>query len=121
LKWLYYSLHTVPLENNVPLLSVGVWSFLETLTAVAGRNESVSFPSFISNARLQSLGITERETQKAISQIVGHISSWGNTTKHHAQAANFNGEQLANDMKVLAPLLHGLITAAAAMSVETPS
>jgi len=109
LKWLYYSLCTVPLENNVPLLSVGVWSFLETLTAAAGRVDSVSFPSFLSSSRLAGFGITNRETQKAVTQIINHISSWGNTTKHHAEAANFDGEQLANDMSVLSPVVKALV------------
>lgn len=119
LKWLYYSLHTVGLENNVPLLSVGVWSFFETLSAAAGRNESASFPSFLSTSRIAGFGISQRETQKAITQVISHISSWGNTTKHHAEAANFNGEQLANDMKILSPVIKGLIALAQAENGAT--
>ena len=46
LQKLYYSLSSISLEKHTPLLTVGVWAFLETLTAAAGRSSSSSFLSF---------------------------------------------------------------------------
>lgn len=46
LQKLYYSLHTLHLVNHTPLLTVGAWVFVETLTALTGRNDNVSFASF---------------------------------------------------------------------------
>ena len=56
LEKLYYSLCSVRLDAHTPLLSVGVWSFIETLTALEGRSGSVDFLSYLSNQKIHSLG-----------------------------------------------------------------
>ncbi|MGB9154774.1 MAG: hypothetical protein WCD70_17010, partial [Alphaproteobacteria bacterium] len=101
LEQIYYSLCSIDLENHTPLLSVGAWSFLESLTAKAGRNSTTDFHSFLSKEKLQGMGISDGQNMKSLRQAVERISGYGNTTKHHENSANFNGAQLVNDMDSL--------------------
>ncbi len=105
LEKLYFSICELPLEKHTPLISIGVWAFFETLTALSDRDSNTAFPSFLSNQRLASLGFDGREEKAAITQALNRISAYGNTTKHHDTAANFNGEQIANDMATLRELV----------------
>jgi hypothetical protein len=100
---LYYSICDIPFENHTPLLSVGVWSFFESLTAHMGRDEKTDFVSFFSKQKVSYYGLGD--TFKAITDSLKRIQSAGNTTKHHNISANFNGEQLANDMDTLKGLI----------------
>jgi hypothetical protein len=99
LESLYYSTCSIELERHTPIVCVGVWSFFETLTACAGRNEGTSFDSFLSKSKLTNYGIT-RDVQ-ALRSAMSRIREYGNTTKHHPVAATFNGDQLNNDMSIL--------------------
>lgn len=101
LEKIYYSICDISLEDHTPLISVGVWAFLECLTALCGRNSATAFPDFLSKQKVNQLGFTTREQVTSIRDAVQRISSYGNTTKHHDKSANFNGEQLANDMDLL--------------------
>jgi hypothetical protein len=101
LETIYYSICDISLEDHTPLISVGVWSFFECLTARCGRNPTTSFPDFLSKQKVNQLGFTAREQVASIRDAVQRISSYGNVTKHHDTSANFNGEQLANDMELL--------------------
>ena len=56
LQSLYHSLCDVALQENTPLLAVGTWAFLESLTAQAGRDSNISFDSFLSQQRLTEYG-----------------------------------------------------------------
>jgi hypothetical protein len=47
------------------------------------------------------LGFSGRDNVNSITQALHRISSYGNTTKHHEKSANFNSEQLVNDMDTL--------------------
>jgi hypothetical protein len=105
LETIYYSICDISLEDHTPLISVGVWSFFECLTARCGRNSTTSFPDFLSKQKLNQLGFSAREQVSSIRDAVQRISSYGNVTKHHDTSANFNGEQLANDMDVLKDLI----------------
>ena len=109
LQKLYFSICDLPLDKHTPLISVGVWAFLETLTAQCGRDSTAAFPSFLSKAKLAALGFKDREKSKPITQAVDRLSTFGNVTKHHDTSANFNGEQLANDMDTLNELILALI------------
>ncbi|MGB5065925.1 MAG: hypothetical protein WBO29_00930, partial [Albidovulum sp.] len=51
LQRLYYSICDISLQEHTPLLTVGVWSFLESLTGLAGRDENTDFYGFFSNQR----------------------------------------------------------------------
>lgn len=104
LERLYFSICDIALEPHTPLISVGVWSFFECLTARCGRT-STSFPDFLSKDKLNKLGFADRDNVNSIRQALQRISSYGNTTKHHEKSANFNGEQLANDMDALKDLI----------------
>ncbi len=105
LRKLYYSICKIPLREHTPLLAVGVWAFMETLTANAGRNTETSFPSFLSAQRLNSLGLGNNKDTRSIRKIVDRISEYGNSTKHDKTSAAFNDEQLANDVETLEELI----------------
>lgn len=109
LQSLYHSICDVPLQENTPLLAVGVWSLFETLTAQTGRNPNTDFHSFLSQARLSGYGLGNRQQINTLRNAVERILHYGNTTKHHDTAATFNGDQLANDVDVLGNTILKLI------------
>jgi hypothetical protein len=101
LERIYYSICEIGLENHTPLISVGVWAFFECLTARCGRAGATAFSDFLSKDKLNKLGFTGRDNINSITQALHRISAYGNTTKHHEKSANFNSEQLVNDMDAL--------------------
>jgi len=110
LESLYHSICNIELEHHTPLVCIGVWAFMETLTACCGRHEKTSFNDFLSNHKLTSYGFSKPTTIRA---ALGRTSEYGNTTKHDAVAATFNGDQLNNDLIVLRPVVLKLIEEAA--------
>jgi hypothetical protein len=111
LESLYHSICTVELEHHTPLDCIGAWAFMETLTACAGRAEGTSFGNFLSNHRLSNYGVTG--SKSSIRSALNRIQDHGNTTKHDAVAAAFNGDQLNNDLMVLKPVILKCIEEAA--------
>lgn len=111
LEKLYYSLCSIRLDAHAPLLSVGAWSFIETLTAIAGRSASTDFYSYLSNQKLSSLGLGGRQEIKSMREGLKRVSEFGNSTKHHRSSAAFNGEQLANDFETMEKMLLALAVA----------
>lgn len=109
LERLHYSICDISLKEHVPLLTIGVWAFVESLTALAGRNQTTDFVSYYSNNKLAELGITGKPT--AVREALKRIQDNGNTTKHHETSATFDGEQLANDFDTIVPLLLKTIAA----------
>jgi hypothetical protein len=109
---LYHSICSVDLDPHTPLVSVGAWSFFETLTACAGRNDGTSFDSFLSKNKLQSYGIVD--DMVSLRGAIERTRAYGNTTKHHPVAATFNGDQLNNDMIALKTVILKCIEEAAA-------
>lgn len=105
LEHLYYSVCKLELADYTPLLSVGVWSFIESLTSIVGRNENTDFHSFLSAQKIQSLNCEALSSAKSARQALKRISDFGNTTKHDSTGAMFNGEQLANDFDMIAPIV----------------
>ena len=105
LPHLYNSICSVALDEHAPLVSVGAWAFLESLSAKAGRREGTPFPDFFSKQRLQSYGLPTGKTGRGIEDAIKRVSTSGNVTKHDSTAALFNGEQLANDMETLKDLI----------------
>lgn len=103
LETLYHSICTIELEHHTPLVCIGVWALFETMTACAGRTEGTAFGSFLSNSRLGTYGITGSKT--AVRSALDNIQNYGNTTKHDAVAATFNGDQLNNDLLTLKPVI----------------
>lgn len=46
LSSIYYSLTKISLKRHTPILTIGLWAFLETLTAASGREENTAFDHF---------------------------------------------------------------------------
>ena len=113
LQNLYHSICNVPLKDNTPLLAVGAWSFLETLTARAGRDTSTDFFTFFSYDQLKRYGLGDRKKVKPLRDALQRIQSFGNATKHHDTSAAFSDEQLFNDMDSLKDLILKVIEGAA--------
>lgn len=105
LESLYYSICSVRLEANTPLLTIGIWAFIESLCALAGKNINVDFVAFFSNSRLGDYGFGSGKALTPIREAFTRIQRNGNSTKHHEIAASFDGKQLANDLSTITPTL----------------
>jgi hypothetical protein len=103
LESLYYSICEVRIQH-APLLTIGLWAFIESLTALAGKKDNVDFVAFCSNERMATCGFNKTKAGP-IRQALTRIQSNGNATKHHEIAASFDGQQLANDLATITPLL----------------
>jgi len=108
---LYRSITTVSVREHTPLVAIGIWAFLETLTALSGRDEKASFRSFLNKQDLKKQGIAAGDI-KAVQEAIGRIHGYGNTTKHHPTSAIFSSDQLENDMTLLGDLMVKLIVGA---------
>lgn len=99
LQSLYHSICSIELDPHTPIVCVGAWAFFETLTACAGRRTGTSFQDYLNKERLRNYGLGDdtRSARSAVSRIL----EYGNTTKHDALSATFNGDQLNNDMVAL--------------------
>jgi hypothetical protein len=106
LEKIYYSLVSLTTKDHTPLLTVGAWSFLETLTAATGRNPQTDFYSYLTKNKLDSLGVGQN--QKTIRPIIKKLSEVGNITKHDVTSAAFNDEQLINDFETLKDVIIAL-------------
>ena len=106
LESLYSSICTVYLEEHSPLLTIGAWAFVESLAALAAKLPDADFLAFYSNERIRACGLgTSNKQFTPIRDALGRIQRNGNTTKHHAVSALFDGRQLANDVATITPLL----------------
>ncbi len=101
LKSLYYSICAVSIKDHTPLVAIGVWAFIESLTALIGKNEGTSFPDFLSFERLATLKVGQKESTKTIRQALQRVSQNGNATKHHMISAEYNDLQLVNDLATI--------------------
>lgn len=104
LEALYYSICAVHVEH-VLLLTIGVWAFIESLTALAERKTESDFLAFYSNQRLADYGQGSGRALGPIRDALTRISRVGNATKHHKTSGNFDGAQLVNDLGTITPLL----------------
>ena len=100
LQELYRSMHTISAREHTPLLAVGAWAFVETLTALEGRKGKVSFHSYLSADKLNRLGLGSKNETKETRNALERISEMGNATKHHQQAAAFNDAMLITDFLI---------------------
>ena len=108
LEQLYFSLCSLSLATHTPLIAIGAWSFLETLTAICGRKSGTDFLSYLSIQTLQTLGLGGKTDTSSLRQAVERISELGNSTKHNKTASAFNGDQLANDFQTMEKMLIAL-------------
>ncbi len=104
LEALYYSICAVHVEHTL-LLTIGVWAFVESLAALAGKNADTDFNAFFSNQRMSDLGLASGRALNPIRDALMRIARNGNATKHHQTSANFDRLQLANDLATITPLL----------------
>ncbi|MCA8835290.1 MAG: hypothetical protein K8953_09420 [Proteobacteria bacterium] len=109
LQKIYYSLCKIDFKEHAPLLYVGSWSFLETLTALFSERGKRKFSDYLNLKEIISLSIVKSNDASAVFQAVERICNVGNTTKHNKTAAGFDGEQLANDFEEMNPLLVYLV------------
>ena len=105
LRSLYYSICDINVRQHTPLIAVGVWAFIESLSALAGRNSSTDFTSYLSQTRFITHGLGDRRKYGPVKDALSRISRNGNATKHHEISASFDGAQLANDVATITPLL----------------
>ena len=104
LESLYYSICAIRIEQHTPLLTIGLWAFIESLSACCGKNDNTDFLAFFSNQRLSDHGFAGKKAVP-IREALTRIQRNGNATKHHEIAASFDGQQLANDLATITPLL----------------
>lgn len=102
---LYNSITAVPLNPHTPLVAIGAWAFLESLSAKAGRAAHQDFPTYFDKNRRAKLGLPTGKDAKAVTEALQHVAASGDVTKHDGTAALFHGEQLANDMDTLKDLI----------------
>ena len=98
---IYSSLCGLALSTHTPLLVIGAWTLVESLTALDGRKSHQSFAAYLNANKLSSLGLGTRADTKAIVSAIGRLADLGNITKHDAIAAAFNGEMFSNDMDTM--------------------
>ncbi|MBB4952738.1 hypothetical protein H4S14_000780 [Agrobacterium vitis] len=112
LEQLYFSICSLSLSSHTPLLTIGAWSFLETLTAICGRNPATDFYSHLSGQNLESLGLGAKRETASIREAVKRIAELGNSTKHNKTSGSFNGVQLSNDFETMEKMLVALAKSA---------
>lgn len=108
LRTLYFELTKVPLDH-VQLLTVGLWTFYEVLTANMGRREKTAFDDYMNPAKVESMGFTGREQKKSLPRAFKSISDAGNLTKHDSRASHMDREQLYNDVQTLEDITEAMI------------
>lgn len=104
---LYTSCCSTPLDKNAPLITVGWWSILESLSKLHGNQ---SFHDYLNKDRITNTvtGI-EKDRRNEIWDALQYISKNGNSTKHSATAGSFDGQQIANCIDIINPLLIKLL------------
>ncbi|MGB7432902.1 MAG: hypothetical protein WA921_10600 [Ahrensia sp.] len=103
LNTLYYSVCEISLSTHTPLISVGVWSFVESLLAEIG--STTDMIAFFSKNKLAEYGFTKEVQNGGLRDAIRRISRYGNTTKHDPKAATFDAKQLANDFETISGLV----------------
>lgn len=102
---LYTSICSISLESHTPLVAIGAWAFIESLSARAGRHNQTPFTAYFSKNRLETYGLAKGRGDKAINDALRRVSTSGDVTKHDGGAALFDGQQLINDMETLKDLI----------------
>lgn len=102
---LYNSITSVSLQPHAPLIAIGAWAFLESLSANAGRDENKNFLEFFSKDRRAGYGLPTGKDAKAVTEALRRVAASGDVAKHDAKAALFDGEQLVNDLETLKILI----------------
>lgn len=112
---IYYSLCSLEFADHAVLISVGIWSFFECMTAAAGRTEQTPMLSFLSRDFLQNQCGIAKEDSKAIVGALEAIYRRGNDSKHHAFAGSYDPKEINNNWVVTAGVVKALIQKVAAV------
>ena len=109
---LYFSLTNTRLKDNVPMLSVTLWSILECMTKAHGNVDG--FKSYMSKNRLAGFGLcsTARRNNdyKKFDEALDRISRKGNATKHEILGGGFDALELFTDAAIITPILKAMVT-----------
>lgn len=106
---IYYSICSLDLGTHPVLISVGVWSFFECLTAAAGRNENTAMTGFLSRSFLQTECGVGKDSSKAVHAALETISARGNDSKHHEFAGSYDPKEINNNWVVCECAVKGLL------------
>lgn len=115
---LYSSICKVSLKSHTILISVGAWSFIESLTAAYAEvisQDVKGFKDFFSKDRLNDLGFDGKKRRLDILHSLEYINKRGNASKHSPVSAEFDVQTLANNFDTVVPVL---IAMAEAISVK---
>lgn len=96
---IYRSLTTLSLIEHPALLTAGAWIFIESLTALHGRNPGISFESYI-QGQMNSWGMT-KDQKKEPGLSLAYIANNGNAEKHSAIYSSADAKNLRNHFAVL--------------------
>ena len=101
---LYNSLCIVSLRGHPILMYVGVWSFLESLANLMGKNDRISFESFLS-IKVNVFYKDDKQKKLDVRNVISDIHGKGNSIKHSDNRYIVDGGQLHNDFEVLEEFL----------------
>jgi hypothetical protein len=105
---IYYSICSLELANHSVLISVGLWSFLECLTAMAGRTETSSIQGYLSKSFVQNdCGVT-KDASKGVVAAVETICRRGNDSKHDVFAGSYEPKEINNNWVVIGCVVEAL-------------
>lgn len=107
LSSLYRSLTTLRLDEHPALVTTGAWVFVETLTALHGRNHGVSFVSYLNPQGAAWYG---KEPWKAKRISLNYIEEHGNVEKHDPSFSTVDARNLHNHFRVLDELFVRLVS-----------
>ncbi|MER9702168.1 hypothetical protein [Mesorhizobium sp. M0146] len=103
LSSLYKSLTTLALDEHPALLTTGAWMFMETLTALHGRNDSVEFVGYLQpKYGLWGLG---KDRIRDFRASMDYIQLHGNAQKHSAIFAAVDAQNLSVHFQVIDDVL----------------
>jgi hypothetical protein len=106
---IYYSICSLELATHSVLISVGLWSFFECLSAMAGRTESIPFTAFLTKSFIQNDCGVAKDASKAVVTAIEAISRRGNDSKHHAYAGSYDPKEINNNWEVTQCVVAGMI------------
>lgn len=108
LAHLYYSICTISTEEHCALVTVGCWSFLETLTVILNKNDKESIVSFFNNKLNNDpiwKGKFKQYELKEFRSSIEYIHGNGNSTKHSKLDLSLDTDTLINKFRSIEPLI----------------
>ena len=108
LSQLYSSLCQISLIEHPVLMSVGSWSFFETLARLLGARNDMSFSAFF-NGKINEWYQNDKNKRTMYKKILADISERGNLDKHEGRYYTVDAKQLAVDFSIAEPLILEII------------